>query len=371
MACYFNDVLEFSDKDMWSLSDDLAQELCLIPNRKRRGLVNRTLWESLRTSVIQGVLKKISSSGHSLFSAVQAARAIQQQNQANDHPMSSDVKTRVVYGRLKRAPKLPSKPALQSSESSTDDLSGSEESSSSGMEEADAEQANAGQENSNVSILGGNGTEEDDGECTDNNDITLTSKSKCNKASADVCIEIKLGKDKDKSKILLGGAVFQTAVSASTGARAASGGSANSPRSGPADPVSSWMRWDGERTNRANQDYQREREEMAMRDLLRHLARRQQHLARQQGQAQPPVYMRPVASAPNLTSVHGTPFGGSFLRLELDWRETHMAYLQHRSTTAQASSATLGNNISRGMTRPNSAASLRSNRHSHSRITRH
>ena len=28
---------------------------------------------------------------------------------------------------------------------------------------------------------------------------------------------------------------------------------------------------------RANQDYQREREEIAMRDLLRHLARRQQH----------------------------------------------------------------------------------------------
>ena len=37
---------------------------------------------------------------------------------------------RILYGRLKRAPKLPSKPALQSSESSTDDLSGSEDSSS-------------------------------------------------------------------------------------------------------------------------------------------------------------------------------------------------------------------------------------------------
>ena len=37
---------------------------------------------------------------------------------------------RILYGRLKKAPKLPSKPALQSSESSTDDLSGSEDSSS-------------------------------------------------------------------------------------------------------------------------------------------------------------------------------------------------------------------------------------------------
>jgi hypothetical protein len=51
------------------------------------------------------------------------------------------VLARTPYGRLKRAPKLPAKPVLQSSESSsaTDDLSGSEESSSSCLEDADAE----------------------------------------------------------------------------------------------------------------------------------------------------------------------------------------------------------------------------------------
>ena len=129
------------------------------------------------------------------------------------------------------------------------------------------------------------------------------------------------------------------------------------------------MKWDGERTTRSNQDYQREREETAMRDLLRHLARRQQHLARQQGhQTQPnPAYMRPVASAPNLSVAHlGPPFGGSFLRLEQDWRETHMSYLQHRSTAATQN--TLSINSSR-MPRPNSAASVRSARHS--RLNRH
>jgi hypothetical protein len=48
------------------------------------------------------------------------------------HSSLSSVISRAAasYGRLKRVPKLPAKPALQSSESSsaTDDLSGSEES---------------------------------------------------------------------------------------------------------------------------------------------------------------------------------------------------------------------------------------------------
>ena len=38
------------------MADDLAIDLALIPanNRKRRGLVNRTLWETLRSSIFQG-----------------------------------------------------------------------------------------------------------------------------------------------------------------------------------------------------------------------------------------------------------------------------------------------------------------------------
>lgn len=100
---------------------------------------------------------------HSLFSAVQAARAIQSQAQNDNHHQPPAISSigRVLYGRLKRAPKLPTKPALQSSESSTDDLSGSEESSSSGLDDPDHEQT-AKEEPSKVSILGGNGTEDDD-----------------------------------------------------------------------------------------------------------------------------------------------------------------------------------------------------------------
>ena len=46
-------------KDIWSLSDDLATELSLIPTRtRRRGLVNRGMWENLRSNLLQGVLKK-------------------------------------------------------------------------------------------------------------------------------------------------------------------------------------------------------------------------------------------------------------------------------------------------------------------------
>ena len=57
------------------------------------------------------------------------------------HSSLSSVVARASYGRLKRVPKLPLKPPLQSSESSsaTDDLSGSEESSSSCVEDADNE----------------------------------------------------------------------------------------------------------------------------------------------------------------------------------------------------------------------------------------
>ena len=132
----------------------------MIPPRKRRGLVNRTLWETLRSSVIQGVLKKSISKNTnkyyftihhlilplseipSLFSAVQAAKAQQlQSGQSTSSPEPKLGLGRLAYGRLKRAPKLPSKPALQSSESSSDDLSGSEDSSSTG-DEAENEQNN-------------------------------------------------------------------------------------------------------------------------------------------------------------------------------------------------------------------------------------
>ena len=54
-----------------------------------------------------------------------------------------------------------------------------------------------------------------------------------------------------------------------------------------------------------------------------------------------------------------SPLGGSFLKLEQDWRETHMAYLQHRSISTSRATTPLG--VRPGI-RPSSAASLRSGR---------
>ena len=181
----------FRNKDIWSLADDLAIDLALIPNnRKRRGLVNRTLWETLRSSIFQGVMKKTGGGGgQSLFSAVVAAARAQNNN--TNHEAESRA-GRIVYGRLKKAPKLPSKPALQSSESSTDDLSGSEDSSSDDID-GDAEQNNAKETPSKVSILSGHGTEDDDNDTSDPNDQKSNQKSS---KTADLCIEIKLGKVK-------------------------------------------------------------------------------------------------------------------------------------------------------------------------------
>ena len=168
----------------------------------------------------------------SLFSAVQAAKA-QQLASGNSSNSPEPKFGKVAYGRLKRAPKLPSKPALQSSESSSD-LSGSEESSSSG-DEPENEQNNGKDEQSNVSILGGHGTEDDD------NDIDIN-KTKSNASkTGDLCIEIKLGKDNEKSKTLLAASAFLKAASGSTGIKSPSTES-TSGRSGTSDS-SSWMRY--------------------------------------------------------------------------------------------------------------------------------
>ena len=108
--------------------------------------------------------------------------------------------------------------------------------------------------------------------------------------------------------------------------------------------------------------------------FCRHLARRQQHYkARQQdrqsqNRPQSAYSFKTVSSSSNLTSLNGPPFGGSFLRLEQDWRETHMSYLQHRNAANSVAQNTLTIGGSR-MPRPASATSLRSARHS--RINRH
>ena len=152
-------------KDVWNTNDDLATELALIPHRpRRRGLVNRGMWENLRSNLLQGVLKKgiflskqqksvilrtfhkiFSAAGNSLLSVIQAAKAMKEQN-LHQSASTGSLSGKMMWGRLRKTPKLPAKPPIQSSESSTDDLSGSEDSSSSGLEDAEKEARNKEEE---------------------------------------------------------------------------------------------------------------------------------------------------------------------------------------------------------------------------------
>ena len=141
--------------------------------------------------------------------------------------------------------------------------------------------------------------------------------------------------------------------------------------------ASSWMRWNPERTSRTNQDHQREREESSMRMLVKHLTKRHRLAAQRQQSNVNGQTTSPKAVA-NQTRFPGssqwapgsvTPPGGLFLRLEQDWRETHIAYLQHRSVTAHAahsvstSSSSPNLKVVSGIARPNSAASMKSARY--------
>ncbi len=47
----------YRDANIWAVTEDFPQELCLIPPKRRRCLANRALWETLRTSVMQAALK--------------------------------------------------------------------------------------------------------------------------------------------------------------------------------------------------------------------------------------------------------------------------------------------------------------------------
>jgi hypothetical protein len=131
------------------------------------------------------------------------------------------------------------------------------------------------------------------------NDGEEESAMSCFDVDKDLCIEIKLGKDHDKPKTLVGSSVGTTSSSGSAiGTRTPGLGLPGLPsqRGKPVlDSALAWMRWDPERTVRSNQDHQREREEIAIRDLVRHLAKRiqqQQHLPQPQ-QHQPQTAFPP------------------------------------------------------------------------------
>ena len=220
-------------------------------------------------------------------------------------------------------------------------------------------------------------------EANDGEEETVMS---CFDVDKDLCIEIKLGKDHDKPKTLVGSSTGQAGVAGIVAGSKAAGIGINLPPSQRGKPVLdsalAWMRWDPERTVRANQDHQREREEIAVRDLIRHLVKRNQQQQQQnQPQSQHPtqavfparlgVVHHPGGRWANLQSPSGgsssssyghvhAPAGGCFLRLEQDWRETHMAYLQHRSLSALPVNPK-GGPTGRDM-RPSSAASNRSAR---------
>ncbi len=69
------------------------------------------------------------------------------------------------------------------------------------------------------------------------------------------------------------------------------------------------MRWDPERTVRSNQDHQREREEIAIRDLVRHLAKRNQQQQHQPQPQQPqPQTAFPPRLGVNFTNILGAAF---------------------------------------------------------------
>ena len=83
-------------------------------------------------------------------------------------------------------------------------------------------------------------------------------------------------------------------------------------RTGVSDVNSSW---DPIRATRQNQDIQREIEDTCMLDIQGHL------VGRRKGKL--------VKNINVDVQTYGA--GGSFLRLEQDWRESHLAYLQHKS----------------------------------------
>ena len=277
---------------------------------------------------------------------------------------------RIVYGRLRRVPKLPSKPVLQSSESSsaTDDLSGSEESNSSSIDDGDGDR--------DVDPSGGSagtcrsGSEDEPGP----DDFDLLGNG--GTSSRDMCIEIKVSKDNDKSKMLQlpGTNAGKQSGQRNVGGLESSSGTNN--KGGGSDSASSWMRWNPERTSRTNQDHQREREETSMRLLIKHLARRHRQMAARQNAASgshkpssPKSGTQSRWNNLNSSSATGTPVGGTFLKLEQDWRETHIAYLQHRSVSASnahsvvSSSSSPNLRVSSALTRPGSAASMKSARY--------
>lgn len=205
----------------------------------------------------------------------------------------------IVYGRIRRLPKLPVE-KTQSSESSSTTGDGSEDCSS--LEDEDT------------------AIEFDSGK--------------------DLCIEIKVGKD---------------------------GGEKKEKEANTNSLEGSWMRWDPTRSTRSNQDIQRETEDSSQRELQRYLSRKNRrsfakgHSTSSGANTRPKRGWAILGAAVAAGQVHqvAAPIGGIFMKLEQDWRETHMAYLQHKSSIPTTQPSGNGSQSST-FRRPGSAASVHS-----------
>ena len=89
---------------------------------------------------------------------------------------------------------------------------------------------------------GGCGTEDDDEDLADTND------SKHKTKAGDLSIKIEIGKDKDKPKTLLAGAVFKAMSAGVSGTKDGASGSGPSNPNKAKEGSSSWHKWDTERT---------------------------------------------------------------------------------------------------------------------------
>ena len=90
-----------------------------------------------------------------------------------------------------------------------------------------------------------------------------------------------------------------------------------------------WCVWDPIQATRPNQDYQREIEDTSMTDIQTHLAGRRK------------------GKLVKMVNIETTSYqtGGSFLKLEQDWRDSHLAYLQHKTALGRNSRPASAGNI--------------------------
>ena len=156
-----------------------------------------------------------------------------------------------MFGRLTRGPKFPNKRAESTSSSESDD--GSEDSSS--VEEAEENGAEYEMDSKDLCI-----------------EIKAKEKDSKNKANPERLQTPQSGRSpspcRDESPVQVGD-LLKDGVGVGNDARGTQGADKK-----PVAPENSWMKWDDDRTTRANQDCQRELESTAVRELIKYFGKR-------------------------------------------------------------------------------------------------